>query len=365
MKDLLAFFMGAALIFGMAMPVAFAHVSEAQEAGTSTAVGLPGAGLTPHSPFYFLDRLGETLRDFFTFNKEAKARLQIAFAKERIAEIKVVLETRGVEAPGISIAELHLKNNLSRAAEILEEEKQDDGDVEGLAKELDEDFAHSKEILEETLRDQKQKIKDQEEGLKQKIRAAKVAGNAAEEIELKKQLDELRAERKKLELREDKQEDSLREDEEKLEKYLGDKEEAAKAIRGAEERKHEVLAEAEQKGVEVSDSEFKKFDQLLSQAKELFMRENYKGAKQLARQAKASLEGTKDTINKLEKEMEDKEDDEEAEEDEIELKQPKLLEEGEEPVEEMGVEKETKSPEDKEVKEEEENIDDLLRGLED
>ncbi|MEK9183862.1 MAG: DUF5667 domain-containing protein, partial [Patescibacteria group bacterium] len=48
---------------------------------------LPNAGLTPESPFYFLDKLGEALREFFTFNPEGKARLQIAFAAERVAEI--------------------------------------------------------------------------------------------------------------------------------------------------------------------------------------------------------------------------------------------------------------------------------------
>ena len=54
---------------------------------------LPNAGFTPESPFYFLDKFGEALRSFFTFNPEGKARLQITFAAERVAEIKVILET--------------------------------------------------------------------------------------------------------------------------------------------------------------------------------------------------------------------------------------------------------------------------------
>lgn len=360
MKYLLAFFAWIAIVSGAATPVAYAHVSQAQEAGTSTLAELPSAGLTPHSPFYFLDRLGETLRDFLTFNKEAKARLQIEFAKERIAEIKVVLETRGVEAPGISIAELHLKNNLSRAADILEEQKRDGSDVEIFARELDEEFEHSADVLRDAFRDQKQKIKDQEEDLKQQIRVAKMSGNVAQEIELREQLEELRAERKKLESRESEQEDSLSEEEEKLEKHLGDREGAVKAIREAEEKRLEVLGEAVHKEVEVSDSEFKKFDQLLSQSKELFSRENYQGARQLAKRAKESLEEVKDAIDELEKEEEDMED-----RGEVELKEPKLPEEEDGPDEDIRLENEEKSPEDKEVKEEEENIEDLLRGLED
>ena len=55
---------------------------------------LPGAGLTPESSFYFFDRIGEALQEFFTFNPEAKARLQITFAAERVAEIKIILETK-------------------------------------------------------------------------------------------------------------------------------------------------------------------------------------------------------------------------------------------------------------------------------
>ena len=68
-------------------------------------VVLPNAGLTPESSFYFLDRWGEALQRFFTFNPESKARLEITFAAERIAEIKVILETKGVETKGLGIAE--------------------------------------------------------------------------------------------------------------------------------------------------------------------------------------------------------------------------------------------------------------------
>ncbi|MEK7075516.1 MAG: DUF5667 domain-containing protein, partial [Patescibacteria group bacterium] len=85
----------------------------------NTQVTLPSAGLTPASPFYFLDRLGENLRQFFTFNPEAKAKLQIEFAGERIAEIKIMVEKKGVNAKGLAIAESLLKANVAYAAEIV------------------------------------------------------------------------------------------------------------------------------------------------------------------------------------------------------------------------------------------------------
>lgn len=84
---------------------------------------LPNAGLTPESPFYFLDRIGEALRDFLTFNPEAKARLQVAYAGERVAEIKVILETKGVDAKGLEVAKTRLESNAAKAANIVKEER--------------------------------------------------------------------------------------------------------------------------------------------------------------------------------------------------------------------------------------------------
>ena len=100
------------------------------------AEGLPNAGLTPESPFYFFDKLGETLREFFTFNPEGKARLQITFAAERVAEIKVILETRGVEAMGLAVAQARLKEHLGDVAKIVIKQKGKGKDVSKLAKEL-------------------------------------------------------------------------------------------------------------------------------------------------------------------------------------------------------------------------------------
>src|SRR3989344_1390098 len=88
----------------------------------SPQAALPSAGLTPESSFYFLDRLGENLRQFFTFNPEAKAKLQIEFAGERIAEIKVIVEEKGVNAKGLAIAQSLLQANVAYAAEIINEE---------------------------------------------------------------------------------------------------------------------------------------------------------------------------------------------------------------------------------------------------
>jgi len=54
--------------------------------------GLPDPGLTPDSPFYFLDGLGKNIGMFFTFGNEAKARKALQYAEERLAEARAMAD---------------------------------------------------------------------------------------------------------------------------------------------------------------------------------------------------------------------------------------------------------------------------------
>src|SRR3972149_2695266 len=197
-------------------------------------VALPNAGLTPESAFYFVDKIGEALREFFTFNPEGKAHLQIDFAAERIAEIKIILETKGVNAKGLEVAQSRLQANIAKAAGIVEGEKSKGKDVSELAKNISEDFDANKEAL-------KQAFKDQERSLE------------------------------------------------------------------AKEDRQKVLDEAAEDGVSVPAEAFEKFDWLLAQAKELFTKENYVGAKQLAKQAEDALEKVEEAIEDLDEAKEEEE----------------------------------------------------------
>ena len=265
---------------------------------------LPGAGLTPASPFYFLDRLGETLREFFTFNSQAKARLQITFAAERVAEIKIILETKGVEAKGLEVAQSRLQANLAKAAAIVEERKSKGEDVSGLAKELDEKLETPKSALARSFKEQKRASEAKEDELKIQLKAALRAGDAVQEEALAQELGKVKAQKELLELKEEDIEDELEAEEEKIEEELEAPKKAEKAIREAEEEKQEVIGEAAEEGIELPPEVFAKFDRLLAQAKELFAKENYQGAKQLARQAEDALEDVDREIEKLEKEKE-------------------------------------------------------------
>ncbi|MEK7657971.1 MAG: hypothetical protein AAB366_02150 [Patescibacteria group bacterium] len=297
---------------------------------------LPNAGLTPESAFYFVDKLGEALREFFTFNPEAKAHLQIDFAAERIAEIKIILETKGVNAKGLEVAQSRLQANIAKAAGIIEGEKSKGKDVSELAKSISDDFDANKEALKQAFKDQERALEAKEDELKAKIREARRAGDTAQVEALVKELGEIKAQKELLELKEEEQEDALEQEEEKIEREMDKKEDAEKAIKEVEEEKQELLGIVvmdgsggdDMTGIVVMDGSgsddlsqiFTKFDRLLAQAKELFAKENYVGAKQLAKQAEKILDEVEDAIEDLEEAKE--------EEDELKEEQEEQTKEG-------------------------------------
>jgi len=83
-------------------------------------VALPPAGLTPESPFYFLDRFGEAVQDFFTFNAQAKVRLQVAFIAERTSEVKVMLEKEKINKRAVETVSERMDVHRVRLAEIIQ-----------------------------------------------------------------------------------------------------------------------------------------------------------------------------------------------------------------------------------------------------
>jgi hypothetical protein len=59
---------------------------------------LPSPGLTPDSPFYFLDSFGESISMFFAFGAEKKAERAIQIAEEKLAEVKAMAEKQKEKA---------------------------------------------------------------------------------------------------------------------------------------------------------------------------------------------------------------------------------------------------------------------------
>lgn len=69
------------LVSALVIPSAFAQSDELAE-----------PGITPDSPFYFLDTWGEGIGRFFAFGAEAKAAKQAQHAEERLAEAQVMAD---------------------------------------------------------------------------------------------------------------------------------------------------------------------------------------------------------------------------------------------------------------------------------
>jgi hypothetical protein len=268
----------------------------------------PSAGITPASPFYFLDRLGEALREFFTFNPGAKARLQISFAAERVAEIKVVLETRGVEARGLEVAQSRLQANLARAALIIDEEKQKGKEISGLAKDLNSGIDSSKLALLELFKEQKTELRAKEKEIKSRLREARHAGDDGLAGSLREQLSQVKFEKKQLDLKEDEIKESVEEEEDKIEEKMEPKHKAGEAIKEAMKKKQEIMDEAAKEGLELPAGVFQEFDNLFSQSQTAFEAGNFAVAREIAKQAKKAIKGAEKSIEQLEEEKEKQED---------------------------------------------------------
>lgn len=312
-------------IFFLIPAVGLAHSDEgttpADVAADTSGVNLQSAGITPLSPFYFLDRLGEALQEFFTFNPEARARLHVRFASERVAEIQVIFEKKGVEARGLEIAQTRLQRNLARAATIVTAQKAEGVDVSELVQELDDEFEPARTALAQTFQEEKRELKEQEKELKSRLRTERRAiGDDMDELE--QELEALDAELEFLDIKEREIEDDIEEAEDRREDALELKAAAQKNIEKAKRKKEQLLKEAREEGVELPRGAFAEFDRLIASAEAAFDAENFEEAKQLAKEAKKSLEDVDDVIDELEDVREAKEEaEEEAREREEEMRE--------------------------------------------
>ncbi len=154
---------------------------------------LPDPGITPDSPFYVLDMFFEGMQEFFTFNPQAKARLHVAFAAERIAEIKVMLETKGVEAKGLDVAQARLEAHVAKAVDIIENEKEKGSDVSALVHEVLDDFHAQREAVKGAFGEAKEEFLSEKKALQEQLRAANKAGDTALQERIRQELAEIEA----------------------------------------------------------------------------------------------------------------------------------------------------------------------------
>ncbi len=92
-------------------------------------------GITPDSPFYFLDKASERLSLAFTFNKEKKAKKALKFAEERLAELEEMTQegkvddaqkaeegySQAVEEATTSLKDVEVDGDLNATEDTLKE----------------------------------------------------------------------------------------------------------------------------------------------------------------------------------------------------------------------------------------------------
>lgn len=81
----------------------------------ATSDGLPNPGITPDSPFYFLDKWAEAISLFFTFSPEAKAEKKLSYAEERLAEAQVMAQKGDEKA--LAVAEKGYEEDIDEATQ--------------------------------------------------------------------------------------------------------------------------------------------------------------------------------------------------------------------------------------------------------
>ncbi len=82
----------------LALIMAFAIPTGILAAAETASDTLPDPGITPDSPFYFMDKWGKQISLAFTFNTESKVRKALQYAEERLAEAEAMAAQNKVRA---------------------------------------------------------------------------------------------------------------------------------------------------------------------------------------------------------------------------------------------------------------------------
>lgn len=260
-------------------------------------IAMPAAGLTPDDSFYFIDILAEKIEYFFTFGAEKKARLQMEFAAERVAEIKDMLEKKGVDAKGIPVAELKLEENLTKANEIMENEKTNGKDVSGLADKLSEDNEVIEDAVDDIFETHISIFEDKKNNLENEQEKAMEAGDDSRAGKVEMELEVVNNKMILLEDRAEAESEIMREGEVPFYKSISDEQKAVKRIRMSESEKNKVVRSENSKKIKGPAEDFSRADDLLSRSKAEFEKKNFAESARLAMLSKVTFEIMKAKID--------------------------------------------------------------------
>ncbi len=269
----------------------------------ATTVVLKDAGLIPGDFFYFLDRFGEGFSSFFTFKAESKAKLALDRAQERASEINAVLKTKGVKSKEVKRAKDDFDRELSLVASLIADKKAVGSDVFSLAKEIDDEFEVSKDMLKEAYRDYRDELNDKGFNLRKKlsnaIKAGDVTMQSTIEVELKKINEEVSVTKDE----EDLIDSDFDDEKNQLEDSMGKQQSAESHITNAERARVKFVSDMAVLGTAPTVATVQvlaSFDTMLAIAKTAFAASDFEIAKDNAKEARSILkeffEDVKDDI---------------------------------------------------------------------
>lgn len=140
-------------IFVVVLVIFFATVALAQDATT-----LPSAGLTPDSPFYFLDIWGEKIGLFFAFSHESKIGKALNYSEEKLSEVYTLTQKGKVEK--LSTASGLYEKYITLANNETEDLGEEDESVEDVSTKVAESTSKHLSVLEGVLDKVPEQAKD-------------------------------------------------------------------------------------------------------------------------------------------------------------------------------------------------------------
>ncbi len=254
-------------------------------------------GITPDSFLWGLDKALDNLNLLLTFDKGKKAKKGIEIARERLLEVREMIEENKLGAA--EKAKEEHGNLLNKVKESIMELEKDD-----LREEIEEELEIEKE-----LKEHEDNIEEVNTELKVKI---KIEGTITEEQKalINSILDSLKGQTGEVEIdiknKKDKTKIKIKQDsgksgddvEEDVKKEIGlssfEKERAEKMRKKAEDKWNTVIEKAKEFGVEVPNKAT--FDELLSKGNEALAQGNHEEAKDIYERAKDHAEELKKKI---------------------------------------------------------------------
>lgn len=253
-------------------------------------VVLQDPGLIPGDFFYFLDQWMEAVNYFITFKTESKAMLALEHAKERASEVRVVLKEKGFKSREVAQAKQDFVDELNRAATIIADKKAKGGDVAELAKEIDDHFKESQDMLKEAYRSHRDELKTEKKNLKEKLKNSLKAGDAVAQARIEAEIKSINEDMSDVLDEEGSIEVSFNKEKNDLNEAMGEKTSAEKHIINAEQAYASLVKKAQAEGIPVDQGVVLVYTKLIASAKVAFSVGDFESAKEDAKDAKKELD---------------------------------------------------------------------------